>query len=103
MQQKWKTCLCVLCCVAALCMPFLRQDLTARATETTTTTDEPTEEADSTDNTPSKGVFIAEFLIIFTVVCAGTAYLVARPSLKKLKAAREATQTQTEQENHPKL
>lgn len=52
----------------------------------------------------TKGQKIAGFLVIFTVFCGGTAYLVMRPSLKKLKEAkRQAAETKSDSETKPKI
>lgn len=47
---------------------------------------------------PSRTTRIVGFLAIFTVACGVTAYLVMRPSLKRLKEAKQQT-VQTEIDN----
>lgn len=50
-----------------------------------------------TEEEPSKAVKIIGFLAIFTVACCVTAYMVMRPSLKKLKEAKgQAAQIKTD-------
>lgn len=40
------------------------------------------------DSSPSRGVKIAGFLVIFTVAMGTTAFIVVKPKLKKLKATK---------------
>ncbi|MCD8219565.1 MAG: hypothetical protein LUC50_04245 [Ruminococcus sp.] len=47
---------------------------------------------ESTSGGWTKGKKIAGFLVLFTIACGGTAYLVMRPSLKKLKETKQQTQ-----------
>jgi len=63
-----------------------------------TETEEATAKMEETEDTGlSRGVKIAGFLGIFTVVFVGTAYLTVRPSLKKLKAARQEAESETDE------
>lgn len=43
---------------------------------------------DKEDSTPSRGVKIAGFLVIFTVAMGTTAFIVVKPKLKKLKTTK---------------
>ena len=81
MQRRWKQVLCSLLGVLLLAGSLLT--VPAAAAETTapqTTAAESTDDAKDSGNTRQ---------IIFTVACGVTAFLVMRPSLKKLKAAKE--------------
>ena len=76
MQRRWKQVLCSLLGVLLLAGSLLT--VPAAAAETT-------DDAKDSGNTRQ----IVQTLVIFTVVCGVTAFLVMRPSLKKLKAAKE--------------
>lgn len=92
----WKRVLCLVCsCLClGLAIPWTVQ--AAEDTETTEVVEEEEEEA-------SKGEKIAGFLIIFTICFVAAAYAVMRPSLKKLKAAKQAQKdtVQTPEETTP--
>ncbi len=78
-----------LCCVL-LCLCLQVGVLSATAAETTAVeTTSSSQTASEKDGGLSKPVKILGFLAIFTVACAGTAYLVMRPSLQKLKEAKQ--------------
>ena len=47
---------------------------------------------DKEDSTPSRGVKIAGFLVIFTVAMGTTAFIVVKPKLKKLKTTKKKQQ-----------
>lgn len=81
--------MCVCISVLLLCgMPMENAVFAAEAATVQTTVTEV-----QTKDAPSKTVKMVGFLAIFTVACGGTAYLVMRPSLKKLKEAkRQAAQ-----------
>lgn len=86
MQRRWKQVLCSLLGVLLLAGSLLT--VPAAAAETTapqTTAAESTDDAKDSGNTRQ----IVQTLVIFTVACGVTAFLVMRPSLKKLKAAEE--------------
>lgn len=75
--------LCICGCVASLCV---MSSLPAFAAET-----EPAQTTASASEEKETGKTgkILGFLAIFTVACGGTAYLVMRPSLRKLREAKE--------------
>lgn len=51
-------------------------------------TTEVSEHVQETDSSPSRGVKIAGFLVIFTVAMGTTAFIVVKPKLKKLKTTK---------------
>ena len=94
--------MCILSCFAVLLvMGMTPQNVSSIVATAETGAAETTEyEAAETSESSgaSKAIKITGFLAIFTVVCAGTAYLVMRPSLKKLKSVREAQESQDKTE-----
>ncbi|MGN1403195.1 MAG: hypothetical protein ACI4XB_02610 [Ruminococcus sp.] len=93
MEKRWKKGLvCVLSALLLWGMPVGNGVSAAEtAPEQTVATEAQTEEE------PSKAVKIIGFLAIFTVACGVTAYVVMRPSLKKLKEAKQqAAQTESD-------
>jgi len=83
MQRRWKQVLCSLLGVLLLAGSLLT--VPAETTAPQTTAAESTDDAKDSGNTRQ----IVQTLVIFTVACGVTAFLVMRPSLKKLKAAKE--------------
>ena len=83
MQRRWKQVLCSLLGVLLLAGSLLT--VLAETTAPQTTAAESTDDAKDSGNTRQ----IVQTLVIFTVTCGVTAFLVMRPSLKKLKAAKE--------------
>lgn len=86
MQRRWKQVLCSLLGVLLLAGSLLTVPVAAaETTAPQTTAAESTDDAKDSGNTRQ----IVQTLVIFTVACGVTAFLVMRPSLKKLKAAKE--------------
>lgn len=85
MQRRWKQVLCSLLGVLLLAGSLLTVPAAAENTAPQTTAAESTDDAKDSGNTRQ----IVQTLVIFTVACGVTAFLVMRPSLKKLKAAKE--------------
>ncbi len=78
-----------LCCVLASVLMLWGLSVgTVYAEETTAFTEAVVSEEDADAGKAGK---IVGFLAIFTVVCGTTAYLVMRPSLKRLKEAKKAS------------
>lgn len=94
----WKNLVCgVLCAgilVSGMAIPQPVWASGESATEQTQQAEEPE------DSGVSKGIQVAGFLVIFTVVFVTTAYVVMRPSLKKLKASQDAAKAK--QDTDPK-
>lgn len=100
MGQRWKRCLFALLS-GLLLLGSLWTIPAAAETAAPQTTAAETKSADSAkDSGKTKQVVIV--LVIFTVTCGATAFLVMQPSLKKLKAAKEqanaASAKQTEKD-----
>lgn len=94
MEKRWKKGL--VCVLSALLLWGIPMGNSVSAAETAPAQTAVTTEA-QTGKEPSKAVKIIGFLAIFTVACGVTAYLVMRPSLKKLKEAKQqAAQTESE-------
>lgn len=88
MEKCWKKGL--VCALSMLMLWGMPVGNGASAAETAPAQTAVTTEAE-TEEEPSKAVKIIGFLAIFTVACGVTAYMVMRPSLKKLKEAKGQT------------
>lgn len=69
-----------------ICCSMVSISVSAESAVETTT--EVSDNVHETDSSPSRGVKIAGFLVIFTVAMGATAFIVARPKFKKLKEAK---------------
>ena len=92
MRQRWKRRLCVL--LGTLFLLGSLWTIPAAAAETAAP-QTPAAESPSSDNAKDSGKTkqIVIVLVVFTVSCGVTAFLVMQPSLKKLKAAKEQAKT----------
>lgn len=94
MEKRWK--IWLVCVLSALLLWGMPVGNGVSAAETAPAQTAVTTEA-QTEEEPSKTVKIIGFLAIFTVACGVTAYVVMRPSLKKLKEAKQqAAQTESD-------
>lgn len=99
--QGWKKRFCTVCgSLLLLCAVFVPGKVFAAESAENQSVE--TEESWTVEWT--KGQKVAGFLVIFTVFCGGTAYLVMRPSLKKLKEAKKrAAEIKSDSETKPKI
>lgn len=82
-------------CMGMLCVPYAAAEEVSSGTEITA--EEETAE-DSAEDT-GRGTKIAAFLVIFSAAMVVTAYFTARPSLKKMKAAKNPENKSSEEKS----
>ena len=90
MRQRWKRRLCVLLGTLFLLGSLWTIPAAAAETAAPQTT---AAESQSSDNAKDSGKTKQIVIVVFTVSCGVTAFLVMQPSLKKLKAAKEQAKT----------
>lgn len=90
LKENGKRLLCLLCMLLLGSCLLWSMPVSAAKADTTASATQTTEAADTDEDSDNKTGQIVLVLVIFTVTCGVTAYVVAHPSLKKLKAARAA-------------